>query len=49
MHLFNMMVSYLYRKYGIPIYVFTRKWTRGTSYLKRTFDVLLTLKHNRDS
>ena len=34
MHLTNLMVNYLYRKYGVPIHNFTRKWSRGTSYLK---------------
>ena len=26
MHLINLMVNYLYKKYGIPIYIFFQKW-----------------------
>ena len=26
MHLIRLMVNYLYRKYGVPINSFTRKW-----------------------
>ena len=28
------MVNYLYKKYGVLINIFSRKWTRGTSHLK---------------
>ena len=37
MHLINLIVNYLYRKYRVPLYIFFffENWTRGTSYLKR--------------
>ena len=44
MHLINLMVNYLYRKYGVPIYDFTREWTRVTRYLKYKYIVELHIK-----
>ena len=34
MHLSNLIVNYLYRKYGIALHYFFENWTRGTSHLK---------------
>ena len=35
MHLINLIVKYLYRKYGVPLHnFFFENWTRGTSHLK---------------
>ena len=34
MHLINLIVNYLYRKYGVPLHIFFENWSRGTSYLK---------------
>ena len=33
MHLINLIVKYLYRKYGVPLHNFFENWTRGTSHL----------------
>ena len=35
MHLINIMVNYLYRKYGVHMHIYTRKLARGTSHLKK--------------
>ena len=37
MHLINLTVNYLYRKYGVPIHTFFYNRTGGTSYLKKSF------------
>ena len=34
MYLINLIVINLYRKYGVPLHIFLRNWTRGTSHLK---------------
>ena len=34
MHLINVIVNYLYRKYGVPLNNFFENWTIGTSHLK---------------
>ena len=34
MHLINLIVIYLYRKYVVPTQIFFEKWTRGTNHLK---------------
>ena len=33
MHLINLMVIYLQRKYGVPLHNFFEKWSSGISYL----------------
>ena len=34
MHLINLIVNYLYRKYGVPLHIFfSRNLIRGTSHL----------------
>ena len=37
MHLINLIVNYLYRKYGVPLHNFFENWTRGTSHLNAIF------------
>ena len=33
MLLIYLIVNYLYRKYGVPLYIFFENWTRGISHL----------------
>ena len=33
MHLINLIVIYLYKKYGVPLHNFFENWTRGISHL----------------
>ena len=33
-YLYNLIVNYLYRKYGAPLHNFSDNWTRRTSHLK---------------
>ena len=33
MHLINLIINSLYRKYGVPLHNFFENWTRGTSQL----------------
>ena len=45
MHLINLIVNYLYRKYGVPLHNFFENWTRGTkctSHLKDSPGCLFT-------
>ena len=47
MLLINLIVNYLYRKYGVPLHNFFENWSRGTSHLRvhqayPTVDNLLT-------
>ena len=37
MHLINLIVNYLYRKYGVPLHNFFENWTRGTSHLNECY------------
>ena len=39
MHLINLIVNNLYRKYGVPLHNIFENWTRGTSHLKVHFTV----------
>ena len=39
MHLINLIVTYLYRKYGAPLHNFFENWTRGRSHLKASSSV----------
>ena len=34
MLLINLIVIYLYRKYGVPLHNFFENWNRGISHLK---------------
>ena len=34
MHLINLIVNYLYRKYGVALNNFFENWKRGISHLK---------------
>ena len=36
MHLINLIVNYLHRKYGVPLHNFFENWTRGISHLNRS-------------
>ena len=42
MFFINLIVIYLYRKYGVPLDNLFEKWTRGTNYLK-----LKTIRQDR--
>ena len=35
MHLINLIVNYLYRKYGVLLHNFFENWTKGTSHLNK--------------